>query len=188
MTIEARRNDSSVPRDESVGAVFVHHARETLAGALAKITHCLDQLTDDDLQWRQFASHNSIQNIILHLCGNLRQWIGYGVGGEQDVRDRPREFSDRRPIPKTELIDRLRNVVAEADRTLAEFPPSRLVEKRQVQGFDSTMLGVVLDSVSHFVGHTHQIVFIARLRLGEAYRFHWMPEGIDRASSPASDE
>jgi uncharacterized damage-inducible protein DinB len=183
MPIESHRHDLNSPTDESVGAIFVHHARETLGGALVKITHCIDQLSDDDLQWRQIESHNSIQNVILHLCGNLRQWIGYGVGGADDVRDRPNEFSDRRPIPKAELMKMLRDAVTEADETLAKLSPNRLLEQRQVQGFDSTILGVVLDSISHFVGHSHQIVFITRLRLGDAYRFQWVPEGIDEAES-----
>ena len=183
MPIEAHRGDLTSLTDESVGAAFVHHARQTLEGALAKITHCVDQLTDDDLQWRQFESHNSIQNMILHLCGNLRQWIGYGVGGARDVRDRPKEFSDRRQIPKAELMKMIRSAVAEADETLTKIPPNRLLEHRQVQGFDSTLLGVILDSISHFVGHTHQIVFVTRLRLGETYDFQWIPEGIDHADS-----
>ena len=179
MPIETNRTDSSSLTDTSVGSAFVHYVRETQGDALAKITHCVDQLAGEDLQWRQFGSHNSIQNMILHLCRNLHQWIGYTVGGAPDIRDRPAKFSDRRPQSKSELMTMLRNAVAEADETLAAFPPDRLPEHRQVQGVDSTLLGATLDSVHHFVRHTHQIVFVTRLRLGDVCRFQWIPQGID---------
>jgi hypothetical protein len=50
-----------------------------------------------------------------------------------------------------------------------------LLEPRRIQGFETTVLAALFDSVSHFVGHTHQIVYITRLRLGDAYRFQWVP-------------
>ena len=161
--------------ERTVGAAYLVECRATLAGTLRKIEHCLAQLRDVDLWWRQDPSHNSIQNIILHLCGNLRQWILHGVGGESDVRDRPGEFADRTNRSKTELLTMLRETIAKCDRVLAAFPPQRLLERRRIQGFETTVLAAVFDTVSHFVGHQHQIVYITRLRLGDAYRFQWSP-------------
>src|SRR5262245_12792469 len=114
MPIEA---GSPTPADgeRTVGAAYVAECRATLAGALCKIENCLSQLTDADLWWRQDPSHNSIQNIILHLCGNLRQWIVHGIGGEPDMRDRAAEFADRTSRPKAELLTMLRETVAECD-------------------------------------------------------------------------
>jgi hypothetical protein len=174
MPIEAgpRMDDT---HEASIGAVYLGECRTTLANALKKIEHCLDQLSDADLYWRQHASHNSIQNVLLHLCGNLQQWILHGVGGEPDVRDRPGEFADRAEHPKAELAVQLRETVANCDRILAALPPAALLERRRIQGFDATLLAAILDTVSHFVGHQHQIVYITRLRLGDAYRFQWTP-------------
>jgi hypothetical protein len=167
---------SSSPAGEStVAAEFLKESRSALAGALKKIEHCFEQLKDVDLWWRQFESHNSIQTVILHLCGNLQQWILHGVGGEPDVRDRPVEFSDRQQRPKAELLTMLRETVAKCDKVLASCPAGRLVEKRRIQGFDTTVLSAIYDTVNHFVGHQHQIVYITRLRLGDAYRFEWTP-------------
>lgn len=173
MPIEAQPSLPNRPPEVAIGAAVLNEVRQTLAGSLNKIVNCLDQLADEDLWWRQHESHNSIQNILLHLCGNVRQWIVHGVGGEADVRQRPSEFSDRQPLAKAELLKRLRETVAQADRALASFPPERLLESRRIQGFDTTVLAAIFDSVSHFVGHTHQIVYITRLRLGDAYRFQW---------------
>jgi hypothetical protein len=159
----------------SVGAAYLAECRATLGNALKKIEHCLAQLTDADLWWRQNSSHNSIQNVILHLCGNLRQWILHGVGGESDVRNRPSEFTDRTNRPRDELLALLRDTVTKCDRVLAAFPPQKLLEPRRIQGFETTVLAAIFDTVSHFVGHQHQIVYITRLRLGDAYRFQWVP-------------
>src|SRR5262245_59725634 len=128
---------SSAPsEDRSIGAEFLAGSRSALAGALKKIEHCIAQLKDSDPWWRQFESHNSIQTVILHLCGNLRQWILHGVGGEPDVRSRPLEFSDRQERPKAELLAMFRETVAQCDQVLAAFPAGRLLEKRRIQGFD----------------------------------------------------
>jgi hypothetical protein len=176
MPIESASDERCEPNDSSAGALYLAASRNTLRSALAKICHCLEQLSEEDVQWRAFEAHNSIQNIVLHLCGNLRQWIVHGVGGAPDRRDRAREFSERTPIPKTELLRRLRETVSEADRVLSAMPAERLTEVRRVQGFEVTVLEAILDSASHFVGHVHQIVYITRLRLGDAYRFHWVPD------------
>jgi hypothetical protein len=174
MPIEALSQSSAIDLT-SVGAAWLAECRATLASASKKIEHCLSQLTDADLWWRQHESHNSIQNVVLHLCGNLRQWVLHGVGGEPDVRDRPAEFTDRANRPKAELLAMLRETVAKCDRVLAACPAEQLLERRRIQGFETTVLAALFDTVSHFVGHQHQIVYITRLRLGDAYRFQWAP-------------
>ncbi len=185
MPIEAGSH-SRATDDASVGAAYLAECRATLVSALKKIEHCLEQLSDADLRWRQLPSQNSIQNIILHLCGNLRQWILHGVGGEPDVRNRPREFADRTNRPKAELLAMLCGTIAKCDCVLADFPPERLLERRRIQGFDTSVLAAILDTVSHFVGHQHQIVYITRLRLGDAYRFQWAPATPEQGASAES--
>ena len=172
MSIQAGTAREASP---SIGEAYLAEARGALKSALAKIEHCLDQLADEDLWWRAFESHNSIENVILHLCGNLGQWVTSAIGGRPDTRDRKAEFAERRALPKRELIAQLRRTVAEADAALAACPVRELVQPIRVQGFDTTKLAAIFDSVSHFVGHTHQIVYITRLRLGDRYRFQWSP-------------
>ena len=183
MPIEASDSTNRPPAHASAGAAFISESRLVLQHSLRKIAHCLDQLRDEDLWWRSHESHNSIQNIILHLCGNVRQWIIHGVGGEPDVRNRPLEFLDRHPISNAELIDKLRVAVAEANGVLAAVGPERLLDHRRIQGFDTYVLAAILDSVSHFVGHTHQIVYITRMRLGDSYRFQFVPASVEQGAS-----
>ena len=162
-------------RPASVGQAFLTESRHSLRGSLAKIAHCLDQLADEDVWWRPFETANSIENILLHLSGNVRQWIGDALAGRPDLRDRAAEFAERRQIPKEKLLDTLRGTLDDADQALAAFSESRLLEPMRVQGFDISPLVAIYDAVSHFAGHTQQIVYITRLRLGDKYTFQWTP-------------
>jgi hypothetical protein len=160
--------------DELAAAVGTAAAHE-LESALDRIKHCLGQLNDEQVWRRSRPGLNSIGNLILHLCGNLRQWIVSGIGGAADVRNRPAEFAEGGPIPKEELRRTLEAAVAEAKRVLAGVDARQLVELRRIQGFDVTGLTAIFDSVPHFRGHTQEIVHMTRLQLGDAYRFAWTP-------------
>ena len=160
--------------DELARAVGGEAGNE-LANALERINHCLDQLTDEQIWWRPGPDLNSIGNLILHLCGNVRQWIVAGVGGAADVRDRPAEFAERGPIPRADLVRRLQAVVAEAQAVLAKVTAAELVRVRRIQGMEVSALAAIWNSVPHFRGHTQEIIHRTRVQLGSAYRFAWAP-------------
>jgi hypothetical protein len=102
-----------------------------------------------------------------------------------DVRNRPTEFSERGPLAKGELIRKLEEVVSEADATLQKLTPDRLLEKRRIQGFDTTVLSAIFDTVPHFSGHAQEIVFMTRLQLGDAYKFKWVPATPEQGAAHA---
>ena len=179
--------------------LFLAAARETLAEGLTKIQHCASQLTDDQLWWRPTPQNqsvqppatansatsemNSIANLIFHLSGNLRQWIIAGIGGAKDVRNRPLEFSDRSRRPKAEVLALLEKTVAAADAVLARLTPEQLVENRRIQGFDTNVTEALFNTISHFRGHTQEIIHITRQQLGDAYRFYFVPQGPEQISA-----
>jgi hypothetical protein len=160
--------------DELAAAVGAAAAHE-LESAWKRIKHCLGQLNDEQVWRRSQPGLNSIGNLILHLCGNLRQWVVAGIGGAADVRNRPAEFAEQRSIPKEELMRSLEAVVEDAKGILAGVDARQLVEVRRIQGFDVTGAAAVFDSVPHFRGHTQEIVHMTRLQLGDAYQFAWTP-------------
>lgn len=161
--------------EELLSAAVGEEAASTLRDCADLIRHCLEQLTEEQVWRRAAEDRNSIGNLILHLCGNVRQWLVSGVGGAKDVRDRPREFSQREPIPKTELLRQLEAVVRETSAALAHVTADQLMRKRRIQGFEVTGLGAIFSSVSHFKGHTQEIIHITRDLVGSRYRFHWTP-------------
>lgn len=160
--------------DELAAAVGAAAAHE-LDSALGRIKHCLGQLNDAQVWHRPQPGLNSIGNLILHLCGNLRQWVVAGLGGAPDVRNRSAEFDERGPVPKDELLRRLEAIVEDAKRVLAGVDARRLTGVRRIQGFDVTGVAAVFDSVPHFRGHTQEIVHRTRLQLGDGYKFAWTP-------------
>jgi hypothetical protein len=166
----------TTPTNGSIGLAYLEECRRRLAACLERIEHCVGQLDDRQLWWRPRESMNSIANVLLHLCGNLRQWIVAGVPGTPDDRDRPGEFSRRDPIPKDELLRRLKETVTGADAVLALVPERQLLQPRRIQGFDVTVLEAVFGCVAHLAGHTQEIIYATRLQLGDAYRFAWTPE------------
>jgi hypothetical protein len=169
--------------DELAAAVGAAAAHE-LDSALNRIQHCVSQLTDEQVWLRSRPGLNSIGNLILHLCGNLRQWIVAGLGGAADVRDRPAEFAERGPIPKAELMRRLEAAVEETKSVLAGLDARRLTEVRWIQGFDVTGIAAIFDSIPHFRGHTQEIVHMTRSQLGDAYRFAWTPTTPEQGAPP----
>src|SRR5262245_65982024 len=96
---------------------------------LPKLLHCVNQMSDDDLWWRPNEVSNSIGNLVLHLSGNLRQWIVSSVGGASFKRDRDAEFAARGPIPRAELVASLKKAVEEVDAVLATLSTGRLLER-----------------------------------------------------------
>jgi hypothetical protein len=163
--------------------LFVGAMRETLLEGMRKIEHCVGQLDDEQVWWRPRGEMNSIANLMLHLSGNLRQWIISGVGGAKDVRNRPVEFSDRSGRAKGEVLAILQKTVAEADGVLAKVTAEELVSKRRIQGFDETGMSAIVRAIPHFRGHVQEIIHMTREQVGEKYRFDFVPKGKEQESA-----
>lgn len=160
---------------KEVVAGFVADSCRELQHSCQRIAHCLDQLTEADVWWRPHSSMNAIGNLILHLCGNLGQWILSGLGGQPDTRDREREFTHREPLPKRFLLEKLRAVVAECQSVIERQDAASLLRQRPIQHWHTTGLTAVLHVVAHFEGHTQEIVCLTRQLLGDRYVFQWLP-------------
>jgi uncharacterized damage-inducible protein DinB len=150
------------------GQAFIDASRHHLTSSLLpRIERCMEQLSDQELWWRPNDDSNSVGNLLLHLAGNVRQWIVSGVGNVPDVRKRQEEFDERGPIPRGDLAASLRAAVADADATLARLSPDSLLQPRRIQGFDVTVLEAIYHVVEHFSMHTGQIIFVTKMRKGD---------------------
>lgn len=158
---------SSSPVAANIGVEYIAYCRRRLLREyLPKIEHCLNSLSDDDIWWRAHETNNSIGNLILHLSGNVRQWIIAGLGGRDDRRNRPAEFAEREKIPKEKLLSIMRATLEEADGVLAGFDAQELLNVRHIQNYDVTCLDALSHVVEHFAQHTGQIIYITKLRTG----------------------
>ena len=148
--------------------------------SLIKIEHCLQQLDNEQIWWRPEPSLNSIGNLLLHMNGNLQQWAIASFSESPDKRDRASEFSIDRNESKAQLIALTTETINEAKRVIRTVPENRWLAKTSIQGFEVTGVQAILHTTAHFQGHTHQIILMTRLQLGEAYRFQWNPsDGFD---------
>lgn len=146
-----------------------------LKQVMLKLDHCLCQLSERQVCQRPGPGMNSIANHIAHMTGNLYQWSVTGFTAEPDQRDREAEFADISPAQLMNLKMRLLNVTAEAYNVIKRITPEQLLETRSIQGFNVTGLQALNHTITHLVGHTHQVIQLTRWHLGEDYRFHWEP-------------
>ena len=147
-----------------IGKHFISCSRSYFAkDYLPKIERCLELLTDEQIWWRANPQSNSIGNLLLHLSGNVRQWIVSGLGGADDARHRDSEFAQRDTIPRDELLSRLKQTLSEADATLAQFDPDELLETQNIQGLEVSALEAIFHVVEHFSMHTGQIILMAKM-------------------------
>ena len=156
----------------NVGAEYIAYSRRLLMKEyLPRVEQCLDKLSDDEIWWRSHESDNSIGNLLLHLSGNMRQWIVAGLGGVPKERDRAKEFSEREHIPKDQLLQLFRSTLAEVDATLEAFDPDKLLEVRHIQKWDVTCLDALSHVVEHFAQHLGQIIYITKFVKGVDMKF-----------------
>ncbi len=145
-----------------------------------KIRLALQALPPEQLWWRPNASSNSAGNLVLHLAGNVRQWIVSGVGGAPDVRQRDLEFSTRDGLPLEALLELLDSACADATAVLARLDAASLAESRVIQGRDTSVFSAVYHVVEHFSGHTGQIILLAKSFTPASVQFYDDAGGLAR--------
>ena len=155
---------------------FLAETRKSLGKRyLPRIVHCLNMLTDKQIWWRPNEASNSIGNIVLHLCGNVRQWITSGLGGEPDRRERDEEFAEHGPIPHDELVNKIETTVRTACRIIGRLTPHDLADPRVIQKFNVTGFIAVNHVAEHFAFHAGQILYVTKMLKGEDLGFTRLP-------------
>ena len=142
---------------------FIERSRHYLAYEYpTKIERCLDTLSADALWRRSGQSANSIGNLLLHLEGNIRQWIVCSIGGAPDHRQRSTEFAAREGRDAAFLFSALRRTLDEADAVIAALTADDLAGRRTIQGRDVSVFDAVYHVVEHFSLHTGQIILLTK--------------------------
>ena len=159
--------------EDGVSRAFIENARHLIKEEyLSKIERCLEKLTDEQVWWRANPESNSIGNLLLHVAGNMRQWIVCGLGDAPDERQRQTEFDERRVVPRQELIHKLRLTIGEADAVLAGLDPARLLDEYTIQDTRSTGLAAIFHVTEHLSMHTGQIILLTKLLTATDLRFY----------------
>ena len=158
---------------------FLERSRYYLAEEYpAKIRLAVSPLSDEVIWRRANPESNSIANLLLHLSGNIQQWIVSGIGGRADDRHRASEFTTTGGYSADELLDRLDATTAEADGVLAKLREADLSRHVVIQGRETTILGAVYHVVEHFSTHTGQIILLAKMYAPGSVKFYEDAGGI----------
>lgn len=166
-----------MPASNPVSAELLRVARRELSHDFTKIEKAVARLDEEQIWARGHETNNSIGNLLLHLAGNVRQWLICGIGGARDARDRDAEFDRREPIPAAELLEKLGQTLKEADAALEAAAEADLMEQRKIQGYDVTGVMAVFHCVAHFSGHTGQILWAVKQATGEDLGFYGYLKG-----------
>ena len=166
------------PELDTSSAFIAHASNFLVSDYLPKIERCLEKLTDEQIWWRANEESNSIGNLILHLCGNARQWIICGVGAQPDNRDRDSEFAQREIVPREQLLTLLHTTLREVQATLRDLNPSVLLEQRKIQGNDVEILEAIFHVTEHFSMHTGQIIMLTKMFTSSDLRFYEFEDDV----------
>lgn len=155
---------------------LVNNALYRMDESTRMIQKSLADISEDELWLKPNESLNSIANLMLHLCGNITQYIISSLGETEDQRNRDIEFSTSKSASKAEVIQTLETTVNEAKRVIFDATIDQLLETRSVQGFSFSGIGVIIHAVEHYSYHTGQIAFWVKQLKNKDLGFY---DGID---------
>jgi uncharacterized damage-inducible protein DinB len=154
------------------GRLFVAYSVDKMQQMAKQVKECVEGLTEEQI-WQRSGEHaNSIGNLVLHLAGNIRQWIGHGIGGLPDERERDREFSARGGRSTADILSLFESTLTQAMRIIQEMPLARLVERTKPQNREVAVLEAIYQVVGHLQLHSGQIIFATKQIAGKDLGFY----------------
>lgn len=157
----------------SASELFLDFSRNKLLNQYwPRLRKAVEPLSLEQIWWRPNDASNSIGNLLLHLNGNVWQWLVASFNGLEDKRDRPAEFSATGDLSASDLLDRLGQTIEEAAKVLARLTEKELLATMQIQGYTVTGLAAVYQVVEHFGLHYGQIVYITKMQEGRDLGFY----------------
>jgi hypothetical protein len=160
--------------DQTASAVFLEFSRHKLLDQYwPRMRSCVESLSDEQVWWRPNQASNSIGNLLLHLNGNVGQWLLASFNHQEDKRNRPAEFNAPERLPASVIIQRLGDTMQRAGEVLSRLTEADLLAHYEIQGYyNGTGLAAIYQVVEHFGLHYGQIVYIAKMLRSEDLGFY----------------
>lgn len=163
-------------KEDKLQEELVKNALYRMDESTRMIKKSLQEVSEEELWLKPNESLNSIANLMLHLCGNITQYITSSLGETEDTRKRDLEFTINKGATKSEILGKLEDTVDTAKRVIFDSSIEQLLKIRSVQGFSFSGVGVILHAVEHYSYHTGQIAFWVKQLKNKDLGFY---EGID---------
>jgi uncharacterized damage-inducible protein DinB len=164
------------PMEKEIKGEFIKNSIYRMDESTRMIQICFKELSEEQVWKKPNKSSNSIANLILHLCGNITQYIISSLGEVKDTREREKEFSTTEGYTKDRLLQILLDTVENAKAVIQSTTQDKLLKERDVQGFNFSGIGIVIHVVEHYSYHTGQIAFWSKLMKNIDLGFY---DGID---------
>lgn len=159
--------------NEELAILFLNFSRKKLLGQYwPRLKECVTPLTEEQVWWRPNEASNSIGNLILHLNGNVGQWLVASFNKDEDARNRPAEFAAKGEATAAELLAKLGATLERASAVLDRLTVEELLAPYRIQNYDVRGLDAVYQVVEHFGLHYGQIVYIAKSLSGKDLGFY----------------
>jgi len=156
-----------------VSRLFLDFSRRKLLEQYwPRLRTCVEPLASEQVWSRPNAVSNSIGNLVLHLNGNVRQWLVASFNRLEDNRNRPAEFNETSQLPTAELLEKLGATMQNSAQVLTRLTHADLVAPYDIQGYHVTGLEAVYQVVEHFGLHYGQIVYITKALSGADLGFY----------------
>ena len=149
---------------EFCDALVTETRRRLFGEGIPRIAKCLDVLTEEEIWLKPNENSNSVGNIILHLCGNVRQWLGAGLGKLPKVRQRDEEFSTKGGFNKKEILEKLKELQEMSESVLDKVTAEDLLTVHEVQVYQETGLSILVHVTEHFSYHVGQITYFVKAK------------------------
>jgi uncharacterized protein DUF1572 len=159
--------------ESDVTGLFLEFSRWKLMDQYwPRLRSCVESLTEKQVWWRPNEASNSVGNLVLHLNGNVHQWLVASFNHSEDARNRPAEFAARQVIPPAALLNDLGVTMQEASAVLSRLTEADLMRTFHIQGYTVSGLHAVYQVVEHFGMHHGQILYITKLVRGADLGFY----------------
>ncbi len=164
-------------RTALVHELLIHEFnRRVIDESIPRIIKCMEMLSEKQVWKEPGKDLPTIGNLVLHVCGNGRQWVCSGLGNQPDTRHRYEEFAADKTQNKAELLALLQSTGQDMLSALAEIGAGDLVMYQNVQVFEETGISILVHVIEHFSYHTGQIALMTRMFTGKHTGFY---QGVD---------
>jgi hypothetical protein len=158
---------------QTTAEIFLAFSRDKLLNQYwPRLRATVEPLSPEQIWWRPNQASNSMGNLMLHLNGNVGQWLVSSFNHQPDLRDRPAEFNETCLIPAAELLGKLAATIEQSAQVLARLTEAELLSPYDIQGYHVTGLEAVYQVVEHFGLHYGQITFIAKCLINRDLAFY----------------
>jgi uncharacterized damage-inducible protein DinB len=173
--------------ERTLDSTLLHLVRSRMVDDYpTQIGECLAVMTEEDVWWRPDEKSNALGNIMLHLIGSNRFYIGYGVGARSIERDRAAEFSARGNAGRATIVNEWNDTVAMMREVFDSLDPTQMMERTDRTGKSTTIASILLHASHHTAAHMGQVVWITKMRRPGALDELWIRTRDQLASARKS--